>query len=166
MPRHDFWGERRGRTILPDRGQGLAVVTGAHVGDGRAVLAVFYDGACPVCRARIAVYQAASDRRSRLIAWCDVARTPWAMRRWGIEGEAARRRLHVVDAGGRVYAGASAFARLWRELPGYRWLGVLLAVPGVAPVAEWLDRVVPIRPLLKRDARHEHLPHRHAGSGA
>ena len=67
MPRHTIWGERRGCTLLP-AGGALAAVTGRDPGDGRAVLAVFYNGDCGVCRTRITGYQAASIDRSRLIA--------------------------------------------------------------------------------------------------
>jgi predicted DCC family thiol-disulfide oxidoreductase YuxK len=140
MPRHNIWGERRGCTLLPAGGD-LAVVTGRDPGDGRAVLAVFYNGDCGSCRTRIAAYQAASVGRSRLIAWCDVARTPWALRRWGIDANRAHRRMHVVDAAGRVYGGAAAFARLWRELPGHRSLGRLIGLPGIALLAEGLYRL-------------------------
>ena len=53
MPRHNIWGERRGCTLLPAGGD-LAVVTGRDPGDGRAVMAVFYNGDCGSCRTRIA----------------------------------------------------------------------------------------------------------------
>jgi predicted DCC family thiol-disulfide oxidoreductase YuxK len=138
MPRHNLWAERRGCRRLPDAEHALAVLTGRDPGDGRAVLAVFYNGDCSLCRARVAKYQEASRGRSRLIAWCDVARTPWALRRWGIDGSRARRRMHVVDASGRVHGGAAAFARLWRELPGYRALGHLIGVPGIGLIAEMI----------------------------
>jgi predicted DCC family thiol-disulfide oxidoreductase YuxK len=141
MPRHNLWGERRGCTLLPAAGNALAVVTGRDPGDGRAVLAVFYNGNCVICRARVAKYQEASRGRSRLIAWCDVGRTPWALRRWGIDGGLARRRMHVVDASGRVHGGARAFSRLWRELPGYRALGHLIGLPGLVFVAEGIYRL-------------------------
>jgi predicted DCC family thiol-disulfide oxidoreductase YuxK len=120
---------------------GLAVLTGRDPGDGRAVLAVFYNGGCAVCRRRIARYQAVSAGRSRLIAWCDVAAAPWALRRWGIDAGLARRRLHAVDSSGRVRGGAAAFARLWRELPGYRWLGRLVGLPVLCLVAEGIYRL-------------------------
>jgi predicted DCC family thiol-disulfide oxidoreductase YuxK len=141
MPRHNLWGERRGASISPAAG-GLAVLTGRDPGDGRAVLAVFYNGGCAICRTRVARYQAISAGRSRLIAWCDVAAAPWALRRWGIDAGRARRRLHAVDSSGRVHGGAAAFARLWRELPGYRWLGYLLALPGLGGVAEAVYRAI------------------------
>lgn len=144
-PRHNFWGERRGCTLLPADG-GLAVITGRDSGDGRAVLAVFYNGDCAICRSRIARYQAVSVGRSRLIAWCDIARTPWALRRWGIDRRVARRRIHAVDATGAVHGGGAAFAWLWRELPGYRWLGRLGGLPGIGLIAEMIYRRVAPRP--------------------
>jgi len=49
--------------------------------------------------------------------------------------------MHVVDAAGRVHGGAAAFARLWRELPGHRWLGFLIGLPGIALLAEGLYRL-------------------------
>ena len=110
------------------------------------MLAVFYNGDCGLCRTRIAAYQAASSSRSRLIAWCDAAGTPWALRRWGIDANRARQRMHVVDAAGRVYGGAAALARLWRELPGHRWLGLLVGLPGIGLMAEMIYRRLAPRP--------------------
>ena len=43
--------------------------------------------------------------------------------------------MTVVDADGRVYAGADAVPPLVRLLPGKRWLGWPWAVPGVARLA-------------------------------
>jgi predicted DCC family thiol-disulfide oxidoreductase YuxK len=126
--------------MLPAAG-GLAVLTGRDPGDGRAVLAVFYNGSCAVCRTRVARYQAVSVGRSRLIAWCDVAVAPWALRRWGIDAALARRRMHAVDSSGRVHGGAAAFARLWRELSSYRWLGRLIGLPGLCLAAEGVYRL-------------------------
>ena len=49
--------------------------------------------------------------------------------------------MHVVDANGRVRGGAKAFARLWRELPGYRGLGHLIGLPGFTLIAEAVYRL-------------------------
>ena len=124
-----------------------AVVTGDPARSPRAVLTVFYNGDCPICRGRMLDYQMLSAGRSRLIAWCDVAQSPWALKRWQVDGATARRRIHVLDAAGRLYSGAAAFARLWRELPGYRWLGRLLAVPGINLAAELVYRRIAARTL-------------------
>jgi len=128
-----------------------AVVTGDPAHSPRAVLTVFYNGDCPVCLGRVLDYQMLSAGRSRLIAWCDVAQAPWALRRWQVEGVTARRRIHAADAGGRLYSGAAAFARLWRELPGYRWLGWMIALPGMGLVAELVYRRAAARAFACRD---------------
>src|SRR5262249_30200340 len=140
MPRHNFWGERRIGTRAPAAAIDLAIVTGRDSGNGRAVLAVFYKGDAAACRPGVERFQEASRGRSRLTGWCDMACAPWALGRWGIDGPVALRRIHVVDATGAVYGGAEAFARLWRELPGYRWLGRVVGLPGIGFIAELFYR--------------------------
>jgi len=133
-----------------DPGAPLASISGDPRRSDHVALTVFYNGDCPVCRHYVARFQAASAGRSPLIAWCDAAAAPWALRRWRVEPTALLVRLHLVDADGRLLAGVVALARLWRELPGYRWLGRLLALPGVTPVAECLYRALYVRPLQRR----------------
>jgi len=142
-----LWGERRRRKPLQAAIAPLAPISGDPGRSRHVALTVFYNGSCPVCRRHIERYQAASAGRSRLIAWCDAAAAPWALKRWHVEPDAAQLRLHVVDADGRLLVGAAAFARLWRELPGYRWAGLLMALPGVTPLAEWIYSAVYVQAL-------------------
>ncbi|MGH7185416.1 MAG: thiol-disulfide oxidoreductase DCC family protein, partial [Pseudomonadota bacterium] len=104
-------------------------------------LTVYYNGACPECRDRMVRYQAKADDRTRLIAWCDVAEAPWALARWQVDARAALTNVHVLDRHGRLLRGAAAFARLWRELPGYRWLGRLAVLPGANLIGEMIYRL-------------------------
>lgn len=138
MPRHDFWDDRR-------RGAPEALQPGPISGDparsDQVALTVFFDGNSIAWRRRIARYQAASAGRSRLIAWCDAAAAPWALKRWNVALENAPQRLHTVDADGRLLTGAAALGQLWRELPGYRLMGLLLVLPGIAAVADGIDRL-------------------------
>jgi predicted DCC family thiol-disulfide oxidoreductase YuxK len=151
MPRHMIWGERRRRQPLhAEIAPPLAPISGDPRRSSHVALTVFYNGACPVCRGSIERYQAASAGRSRLIAWCDTAAAPWALKRWHVEPGAVVLRLHIVDADGRLLVGAAAFARLWRELPAYRWAGLLMAVPGVTPIAERVYDACYVRPLQRR----------------
>jgi predicted DCC family thiol-disulfide oxidoreductase YuxK len=145
-----LWGERRRRKPLPGPTAPLAPISGDPRRSPHVALTVFYNGGCPVCRRHIERYQAASAGRSRLIAWCDAAAAPWALNRWHVEPDAAVLRLHVVDADGRLLVGAAAFARLWRELPGCRWAGLLMAVPGVTALAAWAYDRAYVRPLRRR----------------
>lgn len=142
MPRHDFWDERRrgnSRTLQP------GPISGDPARSDHVALTVFYDGSRADWRRRVARYQAASAGRSRLIAWCDAAAAPWALKRWHVAGDTARYRLHTVDADGRLLAGAAALGRLWRELPAYRWLGLLMLLPGVTSIVDGLARQSPPR---------------------
>lgn len=140
MPRHDFWNERRrGATRVLDPGP----ISGDPTCSAHVALTVFYDGSSAARRRRIARYQAASAGRSRLIAWCDMAAAPWALKRWHVAAEAAQQGLHTVDSHGRLLTSAAALGRLWRELPGYRWLGLLMLLPGVTTIADGIARVRP-----------------------
>ncbi|WP_375454204.1 thiol-disulfide oxidoreductase DCC family protein [uncultured Methylobacterium sp.] len=133
-----------------------------------ATLTVYYDGACPLCRAEIGHYRRC--RGAERIAFVDVAPDapgqefspgqdlgpgqelgPDQGLGPGLDRAAARRRFHVRDADGRLRSGAAAFARLWSVLPGWRWLGLIARLPPVLPVAEAAYRAfLPLRPRLAR----------------
>ena len=100
-----------------------------------ALFTVFYDGACSICRTRIAIYKMEARRGEIAIVWRDVSEVPDALAEHGIAPEEARRRLHVLDPDGTLLAGADAFALLWNALPGYRRLGRLVAAPGFNAIA-------------------------------
>lgn len=83
-------------------------------------LTVYYDGACPVCRREIALWQR-SDGADQL-CWIDASESAAELGD-DLERSAALTRMHVRDAEGRLIAGAAAFAALWRAFPRTRWLG-------------------------------------------
>lgn len=59
-----------------------------------------------------------------------------------LDRESLRAQLHVVQEDGAVYAGAEAVVRLMREMPGWRLLSPLYAVPGFKRAADALYRYV------------------------
>lgn len=118
-------------------------------------LTVFYDGGCPLCRAEIDHYRGCTgaDR----LAFVDVGHAAPAQALGpDLDRRSALRRFHVRAQDGQLLSGAAAFARLWRTLPGWRWLGRLLdlRVLGFRPVlmvAEMAYRLsLPLRPRLAR----------------
>uniref|UniRef100_UPI00351911F3 demethoxyubiquinone hydroxylase family protein n=1 Tax=Limnobacter sp. TaxID=2003368 RepID=UPI00351911F3 len=63
-------------------------------------------------------------------------------------------RFHVQTPSGRMQSGAAAFATLWLALPGWRWLGHLAKVPGLALLMEWTYRgFLKIRPRMQHAMR-------------
>lgn len=118
-------------------------------------LRIYYDGGCPLCRAEIDHYRRCqgADR----LDFVDVGHGASAPDLGaGLDRGAALARFHVRDADGQLVSGAAAFARLWRALPGWRWLGRLVdlrifGVRPVLPIAEAAYRLsLPLRPRLAR----------------
>jgi predicted DCC family thiol-disulfide oxidoreductase YuxK len=135
----------------------LASITGVGAEGDHVALTVFYNGACPVCRKHVARFQKISAGRSPLIAWADSAAAPWALRRWHVDPAEALVRLYAVTDDGRLLSGAAAFSRLWRELPGYRALGVIVGLPGIRQIADGLYSLIYVRDLRRRMAAEGRL---------
>lgn len=95
---------------------------------------VYYDGACPVCSREIAHYR--TRRGAETMEWVDASACGAEALGGDLARDRALERMHVRLADGRLVSGAAAFATLWQGLPGFRWLGRLVALPGIAQLAE------------------------------
>ncbi len=113
-------------------------------------LTVYYDGACPLCRAEIGHYRRCEGVER--LDFVDVGQDGTEARLGpDLDRASARRRFHVRDADGRLRSGAAAFARLWLNLPRWRWLGRIVAFPPILPLAEIAYRLsLRLRPRLAR----------------
>jgi predicted DCC family thiol-disulfide oxidoreductase YuxK len=103
-----------------------------------AKLKVFYNSACPVCKAGI------DGQRQRMqadgscpVEWIDVHQQPDACAELDTPLEQVRERLYLKDESGRIAIGVDAFAELFQRTPGQRWLGRLLEAPGLRLLARW-----------------------------
>jgi predicted DCC family thiol-disulfide oxidoreductase YuxK len=96
-------------------------------------LRVFYDGACPLCRKEISVYQRADGKGA--IEWCDVS--DCKSTGLPLPREDLLARFHVQKPDGQLISGARGFVEVWRQLPGWRWLALPASIPGVPMVMEW-----------------------------
>jgi len=85
---------------------------------------VYYNSACPVCDAGVCYQRAKMDPSS--VRFVDVHTEPDVARELGIDIELLRERLHVRDSSGLLLEGDSAFAALWSQTPGQRWLAQLM----------------------------------------
>jgi predicted DCC family thiol-disulfide oxidoreductase YuxK len=101
------------------------------------LLTVYYNTKCPVCNGgidwqRSRLVQAA---RAGPIEFRDINLEPDALSRFGAGLEDVRRRLHAVDAEGRLHVGADCAIAVWRLTPGYAWLARLVGLPAIRPIA-------------------------------
>jgi len=97
-----------------------------------AKLRILYNGACPVCSREIGHYRRLARRHAAPIGFDDL--NVCDLSGWGIDRDAALRRLHALDGDGML-VGVPAFLALWRLLPGWRLLAAVVGLPGVRGVA-------------------------------
>jgi predicted DCC family thiol-disulfide oxidoreductase YuxK len=97
----------------------------------RSTLTVWYNTKCPVCDGGIARQRRRLIRAARAgaIEFRDINLEPDALARFGAGLEDIRRRLHGVDAEGRLHVGADCAIEIWLRTPGDAWLGHLLGLP-------------------------------------
>ena len=102
-----------------------------------ARLTVWYNTKCPVCNAGIDWQRSrlVSAARAGLIEFRDINLEPDALLPFAASLEDVRRRLHAVDAAGRLYVGADCAIAVWLATPGHAWLGQLLSLPVIKQIA-------------------------------
>jgi predicted DCC family thiol-disulfide oxidoreductase YuxK len=96
---------------------------------------LLFDGSCPFCTGSArAVLRVFGEKRVTL---SDFQR-PGALEPYPfLRYDALMKKMHVVRADGRTFAGAEAFARIVTRLPGPAgWPGWLYYVPGVRQIAD------------------------------
>jgi predicted DCC family thiol-disulfide oxidoreductase YuxK len=98
---------------------------------------VYYNSACPVCKAGIDLQQRKVEGCGAEIEWIDVHASNDAVAEVGGDLEAVRERLHVKDEAGNVHVGWDAFAELWGKTPGQSTLAKLARAPVVRTVSHW-----------------------------
>ena len=109
---------------------------------------VYFDGACPLCRAEIGHYRGRD--RAGALRFVDVAATGAELPA-GLTRPQALQRFHVRAASGELLSGAAAFVELWSRLPGWRWAARVAAWPGVLALLEAGYRwFLPVRPFVAR----------------
>ncbi len=114
-------------------------------------LTVLYDGACPLCRREIGLYQGLCAREA--VHYVDISQPATPLPPGTTQAQLLAR-FHVQTADGHLLQGAAAFLALWARLPGWRCLAWLGALPGVSAVMDWAYAVfLRCRPALQRWAR-------------
>jgi len=93
---------------------------------------VYFDGACPLCRREISLYKKLD--KEGVISWVDVDNCYPTVS--GLTKDELLKRFHIKNKEGVILSGARAFFDLWKELPGWKWLGRLGKYPFVVHLAE------------------------------
>jgi predicted DCC family thiol-disulfide oxidoreductase YuxK len=93
---------------------------------------VLFNANCPVCNFEIGHYARYTDQ-SRLPIRFDNLNTN-ARDQWGLDADAAARRLYVLHDG-VLTSGIPAFLVLWAKMPRYRFLGLIVGLPGIKQIA-------------------------------
>jgi len=95
---------------------------------------VYYNSACPVCKAGIEGQMGKSSICE--IQWLDVHSDNQKVAEVGADLEYVRKRLHAVDANGNLQVGFNAFLAIWRNSPNETWKARLLGLPLIKPFCE------------------------------
>ncbi|SLN48936.1 hypothetical protein PSA7680_02539 [Pseudoruegeria aquimaris] len=107
---------------------------------------ILYNADCPVCNFEITHYADYARKEALPLTFKDLNRDDFAA--FGLTADQAARRLHVLKDG-QITAGIPAFLILWREMPRYRWLAKLVALPGLFQLSCFgYDRI--LAPLIYR----------------
>ncbi|MBW0005641.1 MAG: DUF393 domain-containing protein [Hyphomicrobiales bacterium] len=96
---------------------------------------IFFNADCPVCSAGVAHIRHLIGEPSQDCLWLDINAEPDALSSRGVDVEAVKKRLHVVDRMGVLRVGIPAFAALWDEVPKLRFLAKLVRLPVIRHVA-------------------------------
>ena len=124
-----------------------------------STLTVLYDGACPLCRREIAVYQGLQPvDAAQAVTFSDVSRADCMLPAGGARSDYLAR-FHVQRADGQVLSGAAAFVALWATLPGWRYLAMAARLPGATPALELVYRAfLRVRPQMQGMAKAFEAP--------
>ncbi|WP_147127363.1 thiol-disulfide oxidoreductase DCC family protein [Shimia ponticola] len=93
---------------------------------------VLFNDECPVCSWEINHYADYARKNGLPIRFDDLNTD--ARDAWGIDADTAARRLYVLHDG-ELLSGIPAFIELWRQMPRYKWLARVVALPGLKQLA-------------------------------
>ena len=95
---------------------------------------VYYDGICNMCSKEISYYKKIAPPLT--FSWIDIARNGKALEAYNIKQETALKYLHVKDTSGKLFVGVDAFEIMWRHLPFWKILALILQLSPIKYLAK------------------------------
>jgi predicted DCC family thiol-disulfide oxidoreductase YuxK len=97
------------------------------------VITVFYDGKCGLCRREIDHYKRVAPEA--VFHWVDITIDAAELEKLGISYADGLRVLHARDSDGKIHRGIDAFILIWQQMPRWRLLARIIALPIIRMVA-------------------------------
>ena len=99
------------------------------------MITVFYDGKCGLCSREINHYRSIAP--AGIFDWQDITESTDQLSKLGVSLAEGLKRLHATDATGKLYIGADAFILIWKQLPRWKLMTILVALPGIRQLAQF-----------------------------
>jgi predicted DCC family thiol-disulfide oxidoreductase YuxK len=97
------------------------------------MITVFYDGKCGLCRREITHYKRTAPEG--VFKWVDITVDKSAMQELDIPYADGLKLLHAQDSQGKLHVGVDAFLLIWRQIPHWRILAIIVASSLIRPIA-------------------------------
>ena len=97
------------------------------------MISVFYDGKCGLCRREIQHYKRIAPEG--VFDWVDITVDASSLEKLGVAYADGLKLLHAQDAQGKLHVGVDAFILIWQQMPRWRLLAHIIALPIIRTVA-------------------------------
>ena len=105
--------------------------------DSKVKLSIFFDGSCQLCNAEINYYR--SRDKTQCFEFLDVSCKRTELPRI-LTRQRALERFHVLKNDQTLLSGTAAFAEVWKNLNGWKWVAYVVVIPGISTIMDMLYR--------------------------
>ena len=104
------------------------------------MITVFYDGKCSLCYSEIEYYKRTAPEA--VFEWVDITVDSSIIQKLGITYANGLKILHAQDSNGKLHIGVDAFLLIWRKIPGWRLLAIIVDIPIIRLIGKRLGKPV------------------------
>ena len=103
------------------------------------MITVFYDGKCSLCYSEIEYYKRTGPEA--VFEWVDITVDSSIIQKLGITYADGLKILHAQDSNGKLHMGVDAFLLIWRKIPGWRLLAIIVDIPIIRLIVDIAYRI-------------------------